>query len=79
MPTDHLRRLALQVVVQLPDSEEEALVVLDHARDLLRFLYSEDRPKGGVVRLLPADRGREGWLGASRVTQTAPQDIANPA
>jgi hypothetical protein len=40
----HLRRLAIQIVSQLPDNTADALVVLDHARDLLvRFL---DEPAG---------------------------------
>ena len=39
---NHLRRLAIQIASQLPDNTADALVVLDHARDLLVL----DEPAG---------------------------------
>ena len=39
-----LRRLAMQIVVQLPEDAQEALDVLEHAKALVRALADESRP-----------------------------------
>jgi hypothetical protein len=55
------RRHAIQIVAQLPETQADALLILEAARDfVLKFLaddYFEDRPSGreGVVlTLVPA-------------------------
>jgi hypothetical protein len=40
---DGLRRIALSIASQLPDRREEALSVLNYARDLIEFLHGPRR------------------------------------
>lgn len=52
---DHLRRQALALVSQLPDNTAEALLVLDHMRDLvLRFLDEPEVVSSASVTAFPA-------------------------
>lgn len=60
---DHLKRLALQLAAQLPESDSEAFYVLDLTRGLVEHLSSEDArkpanllvvPPGRILRLVPA-------------------------
>ena len=56
----HLRRLAIQIVSQLPDNTPDALAVLDHARDL-EFLDEPETEVSDNVTAFPAN-GRKGEL-----------------
>jgi hypothetical protein len=41
----HLRRLAIQIVSQLPDNTTDALAVLDHARNLVLQFLDDPKPE----------------------------------
>lgn len=55
MPDNWLRRQAVQITAQLPEKPEDALAVLELARELVeQFLMDQpvrerDRPAGGVL------------------------------
>jgi hypothetical protein len=51
MTTTGLRRIALTIASQLPDSREEALSVLKYARDLIEFLYGRPRQLAPLVSI----------------------------
>lgn len=40
----HLRRLALQIAVQLPADTQDALDCLDHTKTLVRSFLADSRP-----------------------------------
>jgi hypothetical protein len=39
-----LKRLAIQIAAQLPEEEEDALAVLEHAKTLVRSFLGQPRP-----------------------------------
>src|SRR5438045_860876 len=49
-----LKRLAMQLVLQLPEDKREADLVLEHAATIVRDLYLDEEPRAGaeVVRLV---------------------------
>jgi hypothetical protein len=52
----HLRRLALQLAAQLPDTLDDSLYVLDCARELMQHLAQESPRRSAVVIRLSSDR-----------------------
>lgn len=46
-----VRRLALQLAVQLPADSVAACAVVDELREIVSFLHRPNWPKGDVVRL----------------------------
>lgn len=77
--TEHLKRLALQIASQLPESSSEALYVLELTRDLMEHLQGAEGPEQTAnlhavlghpqLRLVPADVG---------VIHRGPLDKASP-
>lgn len=51
-----LRRQACQIVVMLPDDTEDAVAVLDYARELLTQFDEPEAGNGGEKRVIPFRR-----------------------
>jgi hypothetical protein len=46
------KRHALQIVMQLPETTEDAFLVLDAARELLRVFLCDEKPAHAVLALV---------------------------
>jgi hypothetical protein len=51
------RRAALSLCAHLPDSREDALLVIDHMRKIVEQVYDNDEPPTGPV--LAFERGEK--------------------
>jgi hypothetical protein len=50
------RRQAIQIAAQLPEEPEDALAILEHAKDLVeKFLSPRDAQEGSVVAFRRSD------------------------
>ena len=51
---DHLRRMAVQIASQLPDNTAEAMIVIDHLRELVLFMEGGGDGVSSNVTAFPA-------------------------
>lgn len=78
--TEHLKRLALQIASQLPESDDEALYVLELTRDLMEHLRVASGPKTAAIpRAAPGHPRLQLVPEAVVEALRDPLDIASPA